>query len=409
MKKLILFAAVLFANLLAAQSGNSPVAHFPFGFGGDCEATDATQNGSSGVLTNPDPNNPQGCACGVKDLSARFDGVDDGIVFIGTLNEVFSAGDFTVSFYLKPFPQSGTQIVMSKQSDCDRRNAFWVRYNHATRTLSSGISQNDTLLVTVQGKLDVDPCWQFITLTRNFKNYNLYINGTLRDTKTSSQRIDLTSPAPLTIAEKVCDLDKRFKGDIDEVRIYKKALGQPEIDALNLRPDHIANRDTLIYLGNSFQTDITNTCAQSFEWTPASDITDPTAARTTISPTQTTTYYLTFKHAECIARDSVVVTVIDPDTLDCSNIFIPNAFVPGGVNDEFFISNPFAVEEFISFEVFDRWGGRVFDAPTQFATWDGTFGGNGGNPLNPGIYLYRLRYKCNGEEKVKAGSVTLIR
>jgi gliding motility-associated-like protein len=111
----------------------------------------------------------------------------------------------------------------------------------------------------------------------------------------------------------------------------------------------------------------------------------------------------------CTATDTITVNVIDPDTLDCTRIFIPNAFTPGfssGRNDRFFISNPFAISEFISFEVFDRWGGRVFNAESVTDSWDGTFAGN---PVNTGIFLYRLRYRCKGEEKVLSGTVTLLR
>jgi gliding motility-associated-like protein len=103
------------------------------------------------------------------------------------------------------------------------------------------------------------------------------------------------------------------------------------------------------------------------------------------------------------------VNVIDPDTLDCSNIFLPNAFTPSasfGRNDMFRVSNPYAIDEFISLEVFDRWGGRMFNATSAFDAWDGNFGGK---PVNPGVFLFRLRYKCEGEEKVKAGNLTLIR
>ena len=103
------------------------------------------------------------------------------------------------------------------------------------------------------------------------------------------------------------------------------------------------------------------------------------------------------------------MTVIDPATLDCNTIFIPNAFTPGGSpgrNDAFGISTPFAVNDFISFEIFDRWGGRVFNAVDPFQTWDGSFQDK---PVNPGVFLYRLRYRCDGVEKLKTGSLTLLR
>ena len=121
-------------------------------------------------------------------------------------------------------------------------------------------------------------------------------------------------------------------------------------------------------------------------------------------------FYLKFFHPEgCQAYDSIRVRVIDPDTLDCSKIFVPNAFTPKStqnLNDIFGISNPFAVRNFISFEVFDRWGGRVFNAADQFETWDGTVRGQ---PVNPGTFLYRLRFRCNGKEEVRTGNVTVLK
>jgi gliding motility-associated-like protein len=401
--RVFLLIAFCYAATLAAQPTTEKlVSYFSFDA---CSLDDDSNNNSAGTPLG----NPATCPCGPKGQAVILDGLDDGALFVGPINEVFALNDFSVSFYIKPQPQTGTQLIMSKQNNCDRTNAFWVRYSASTNTISSGISEADTSFVIVSAKLDADPCWEYIVLTRSNRTYNLYINGALRDSETSAERIDLTSSAFLSIAKPVCTLDKPFKGEIDELRIYKKALGQDDINSLDLRPDQIGNRDTLIYLGNSFNTFITNTCSQQFQWSPSLDMADSTSAVTTISPTKTTTYYLLFKDGGCVARDSVVVTVIDPDTLDCNRIFIPNAFTPGGSfgrNDMFFISNPFAVENFISFEIFDRWGGRVYDFKNKFDAWDGKFQNK---PVNPGIFLYRLRYKCDGAEKTKDGTLTVLR
>ncbi|MEZ4920267.1 MAG: gliding motility-associated C-terminal domain-containing protein [Saprospiraceae bacterium] len=104
-----------------------------------------------------------------------------------------------------------------------------------------------------------------------------------------------------------------------------------------------------------------------------------------------------------------MVTVIDPDTLDCTKIFIPNALHTRGSigrNDRFGISNPFAVSNFISFEIFDRWGGRVFNAASAFDTWDGT---HQNKPANPGVFLSACGMIAMGEEKTLSGSLTLLR
>ena len=142
---------------------------------------------------------------------------------------------------------------------------------------------------------------------------------------------------------------------------------------------------------------------------PSTGISDPMISDPVVTPTGPTNYIVAIEYADCLATDTIFVNVIDPDTLDCNTIYIPNAFTPGatpGRNDVFGISNPFAVDEFISFEVFDRWGGRVFNAATPFDAWDGNFQGK---PTNPGVFLYRLHYKCDSVEKVKTGTLTLLR
>lgn len=299
---------------------------------------------------------------------------------------------------------------MAKQDSCNLQNAFWVRYNDKFGRISAGISENDTLLATVTADLDPNACWQFIAITRSNTTFSIYVNGIWQDSRTSAARIDLTNTTPLVIGDPVCPLDLELKAVFDELRFHSKALDEEALKKYNLRADQILTRDTLVYLGNTFQPSVSQYCVGQYTWSPLAGVDNPTVAEPLITPTVTTTYTLTFTYADdCIAQDTVYVTVIDPSTLDCNQVFIPNAFTPSetpNINDEFGISNPFAVDEFISFEIFDRWGGRVFAATTPFETWDGT---SNGKPTNPGVFLYRLRYKCDGVEKVRAGSLTMLR
>jgi gliding motility-associated-like protein len=409
MRFLILLSLVFAAATVSAQVVTDKLeAYFSFD---NCKAIDDSGNGSTGALKGA-----IGCTCGLIDSAMYFLDDNDGINLVGPFADVFSTSDFTVSFYFRPTPQNSqqnaSQLVMAKQDSCNLKNAFWVRYNDfgSVGTITSGISENDTLLANVTAKLDPNACWQYITLTRSNTVYSLYVNGILRDSRTSKARIDLTNTTPLVIGDRVCPLDVELKAVFDELRFHSKALSATEINRYNLRADKILTRDTLVYLGNSFKPAVTQYCVGQFVWDPLTGVDNPLAAEPIITPTQTTTYEITFNYDDdCVATDTLLVTVIDPATLDCNQIFIPNAFTPTespNLNDVFGISNPFAVEEFISFEVFDRWGGRVFNAMTQFETWDGT---SNGKAVNPGVFLYRLRYKCVGEEKVRAGSLTLLR
>jgi gliding motility-associated-like protein len=402
---LFFLSFLLVCNALTAQTASDKLeAYFSFDA---CKGIDDSGNGSSGALIGN-----IACYCGMGDSSFYFDGIDDAIYIVGPFADVFTTSDFTVSFYMKAptgQQQGGSQLVMAKQENCNSKRAFWVRYAGKTRKITSGISENDSLLVTVSGDLDKGPCWQYITLTRSNQRYSLYVNGALRDEKNSTARIDLTTSAVFKVGEPICPIDQPFIGEIDELRFHSKALSADEINRYNLSADKILNSDTLIYLGNSFQIATSAPCASQYLWSPATGVSDPTSPNPVITPEAPFTYTVTIVHENCQATDTIHVQVIDPDTLDCSRVFIPNAFTPGGSpgrNDVFGISNPFAVNDFISFEVFDRWGGRVFNAKDSFETWDGTFQGK---PTNPGVFLYRLRYKCEGIEKVKTGNLTLLR
>mgnify|MGYP000882166468 FL=1 len=405
MRLLLLLTFLLAGSVLTAQTVSDKLeAYFSFD---NCKGVDDSGNGSSAAFVGGIK-----CNCGLRDSSFLFDGVDDGIYIVGPFADIFTTSDFTVSFYMRaPDGQSqgGSQLIMSKQDNCNTKRAFWVRYAAKSQKITSGISENDSLLVTVTAEMDAAPCWQYVTLTRSNSRYSIYVNGVLRDSRTSTARIDLSSNAVFKVGEPICPLDQPFRGNIDEIRFHSKALSVDEINKYNLRADHILNNDTLIYLGNSFQVSTSAPCASAYSWTPATGISDPTIFNPVVTPAGPTRYTVSMQYSNCLATDTIFVNVIDPDTLDCNKIFIPNAFTPGGSpgrNDTFGVSNPFAVDEFISFEVFDRWGGRVFAAEDAFGTWDGTFQGS---PVNPGVFLYRLYYKCDGMEKVKTGSLTLLR
>jgi gliding motility-associated-like protein len=206
-------------------------------------------------------------------------------------------------------------------------------------------------------------------------------------------------------------LDSWFKGEIDELRFFSKALSPEAIKPYNLHADNILNADTLIYLGNSFKISLESNCAEQYLWQPFNGVSDPYTAEPVITPTAPGFYSVSiaYGNGECVANDTIQINVIDPDTLDCNKIFLPNAFTPNsssGRNDVFGISNPFSIQEFISFEIFDRWGGKIFAAETPFETWDGVAYGTA---ANPGVYLYRLRYRCQGITKSKSGNLTLLR
>ena len=90
------------------------------------------------------------------------------------------------------------------------------------------------------------------------------------------------------------------------------------------------------------------------------------------------------------------------------NIFIPNAFHPGGFfNEVFYPSNAFVSEKNYSLRIFNRWGEMIFETTDPKAGWDGTYKSR---YAPEAVYIYLLNsVQPDGTEIVRKGAVTLIR
>jgi len=162
--------------------------------------------------------------------------------------------------------------------------------------------------------------------------------------------------------------------------------------------------DTTIRFGMSVA--LTATGAASYQWGPPYMITNLMGPKTTVNPHQTTMYIVTGSNSHgCLSNDTIVVHVID----DCGEMFVPNAFSPNGRDDaenETLKVYGFCLES-MTFQVFNRWGQKVWETTDQSVGWDGTFNGE---PLNTGVFVYRLEGKdYAGKGYSLKGNVSLIR
>lgn len=89
-------------------------------------------------------------------------------------------------------------------------------------------------------------------------------------------------------------------------------------------------------------------------------------------------------------------------------LFIPNAFTPGSFDN---VNNTFEVFgegiEFVTMQVFNRWGEKVFESSNQQVSWDGTFKGE---MQGPGVFTYYVNVEyLDGKIIDRKGSVTILR
>ncbi|MEO6903371.1 MAG: gliding motility-associated C-terminal domain-containing protein [Bacteroidia bacterium] len=88
-------------------------------------------------------------------------------------------------------------------------------------------------------------------------------------------------------------------------------------------------------------------------------------------------------------------------------VYIPNAFIPGGINTIFVPVTTFVELDEYQFDIYNRWGKKVFTTTNVEEGWDGTFHGI---KCELGVYVYLIRLKsARGEYKDYKGTVTLLR
>ncbi|MBK7382650.1 MAG: gliding motility-associated C-terminal domain-containing protein [Flavobacteriales bacterium] len=163
---------------------------------------------------------------------------------------------------------------------------------------------------------------------------------------------------------------------------------------------------TTVIAGTVVQLSATPTNGVTYSWAPPSAVSDPTSGNPTATINQTTTFFVTVSDGICTRVDSVKVTVHDL-VCDEPDIFVPNTFTPNGdgVNDTLFVRGRFI--ERLDFQVFDRWGERVFRTEDLLKGWDGRYQGK---PADPAVFVYHLTVWCvDGQRYFKKGNVTVVR
>ncbi|MDD4319351.1 MAG: hypothetical protein PHW10_03440 [Candidatus Peribacteraceae bacterium] len=226
--------AASFSTAWAQTSGCSPVStanldgYWKLDENTGTTAADATGNGHTGTLVNG-PSWTDGTSVIAPNPSAlSFDGTDDYVDVNGNAFS-FPTGNFTVSLFTKTASDWGNRGVLGTYNG----SRGWGLYLYANNTvnflaLGSAGSNDAAKAATV-----LDDRWHHLAgvYTRSGDNLTIdtYVDGVLKGSQTAAVG-DIGTSGRLTIGKYTGA--NPYRGTLDDVRIYGRALSASEVDNL---------------------------------------------------------------------------------------------------------------------------------------------------------------------------------
>lgn len=350
------------------------------------------------------------CECGIYGQALTFNGINTRVSFDSSYTSYFQ-NDFTLSFYFMPNDVlRGAIDILSVADDCAIDSTLSIKYFPEANTVQVQMAKDFDAFVELEGQLNQDKCWHQVVFQRNDRNYNLFIDGKFVDEAFINGSIELDPSATMKLSGSPCQGfgDINFAGYIDEFRIVDRVETVEQIINNYTITDQIITPDTTVFTGGQVQIRQFPSCAQNIAWNPIANVITFQDFEPIIAPAQSTTYRVIYDYGICQGTDTISVSVLDAELVDCDNLLVPNAFTPNndGLNDIFEVSNSFIIEELGYFDIYDRWGEKVFSTTDKNQGWDGTFRGKA---VNPNIYLYKINYTCKNTQFSKAGSFSILR
>jgi gliding motility-associated-like protein len=170
--------------------------------------------------------------------------------------------------------------------------------------------------------------------------------------------------------------------------------------------------DTLIVINQPLQleassNDTTTPAGDTWNWTPSTSLNNPNISdpvATFSDGMDSVRYFITAtSQYGCKGTTSVLVKVFStlPD------IFVPNAFTPGGGSNTIFRPIPVGISRLDYFRVYNRWGRLVYQTTTMGDGWDGRVDGQN---MDAGTYVWMVQgVSYTGKIVFHKGTMILVR
>jgi hypothetical protein len=223
------FAGVLVVACLVALLAGAPAqaadpslkAAYGFEEGGGTTVNDASGTGNTGAVAGA-----AWTSAGRFGSALTFDGVDD-LVTIADADSL-DISSMTVSAWVRPTELTKYRAVILKEGPVTLQYALYAETSRQRPTYQAFLDRIRGVEAPAQIAGNV---WTHLAGTYDGLVYRIYVNGTMVASFARSGTVGPSS-GPLRIGGTLLGTaSEDFKGDIDEVRVYNRALGAAEIQA----------------------------------------------------------------------------------------------------------------------------------------------------------------------------------
>ncbi len=319
-----------------------------------------------------------------------------GLVLYDTLRQTVCAGQVFRGYF-----SPGTYTETYKSSlGCDSILTIYLKHLPPTEYKTVSHSKCGAFLYGSRTYTQND------SFTETIKNY---LNC---DSIVTKHLVFITEPQPKFLADKTIEFCEEImhKGQLKTTSFFTqdtiKSLEFPYCDSL-YQPYYYRRESRPILLPITKQIDtvikgetinIQVRGAQNYRWSTGEQ---SSAIRPQIIEDKT--FEVTaWNLADCEEKMKFSIYAIDQPLIDFPTAFSPNG---DGLND-YFTANLFGNISIDYFQIYNRWGEKVYEHSSLSKGWDGSYQSQ---PAANGLYTYTLRYSYLGRIFKKSGEVMMVR
>jgi gliding motility-associated-like protein len=168
------------------------------------------------------------------------------------------------------------------------------------------------------------------------------------------------------------------------------------------KPEITLSSDTTIIIGMTLPLHVSG--ANTYIWTPVDYLSCTSCSNPTTRPSETIEYCVEGVNSFGCSDTACMTVTVDKE---CGETFVPSAFSPNGDGNNDLLYVRGKCIKTMQFEIYNRWGEKVFVSTEPTIPWDGTFKGKS---LDTGVFVYYLKAEYyNGVIVNQKGNITLIR